>query len=958
MLPKNTTPLLRQRYRTLCQLWLLTPLVLAGQVQPPAPEEKKDEAIELNPFVVNSARDVGYLAGSSLSGSRLATNLKDLAAPSTAFTQEFMQDIGITDTTALSEYMLSANISRGEDGGGQQNSVVTDDAMTMKFRGLPGGRTSINFFPADMRLDTFSLDRIDQSRGPNSILYGIGQPGGIINVSTKQAMLHDIRGQVSVGMRSWNGQRYEIDYNQPLIEEKLGIRVAALNTTRESWRNWEFDDSKRYFATATWQLSPSTRLRVEGETGKVHKGSKRTYTAHDSYTVWRDAGSHISDTANASRGIRSMGTANYTVYDTTSGQLMNWRGKTSSERSLSGEGINIALTDFNLLPRETVVYGPGYGQENDYDRWFVALTHSVGKDFNIELAGFRLDQHFQNYDPIANISVSLNADTSATLPNGAVNPNAGRAYLEAVPQLIEDKKFDDGGRLSASYQLNLGKWGRHNLAAVGQFIRSEIDRTRWWEVIVTNPFNVATPENANNRIAYRTYVDLAGPSKNIVMADWRKINVSGGNVIGSNANFSRNAIQTDWVPTTGTQITRTETTSGTAVLQSALFKERLHTVVGFSADRQEGYYSTLERGPAFGPFTNGAYYSKRATTPVIFEAKNTTFSAVYHVLDWLSLTYNQSQNSSLPMRTAIAATSTGRAPEPLGRSRDIGLKFDLFKKRVYITAAYYETSAEKDLAFSGVLGGDINPIWTSLNQAGVLAANGYTIDQKQLLANVNTFDSSGRGVELELIANLTPQWRLFANYSDNKITRDNLAPEIRSYIAENRAFWEANGKTPFITPSAGVQTVGDYLNVLDALVVSELDLPSGGLIRGQSLRQGNLRTTYQVNSGSLKGISFGGGVRYRGKAVTAYTPTLQPGTGAVTGSAIYRDPQTYLDMSLGYRVSTRLFGRRTTWSLQLNVNNVLDSDDLIPLVQSPVGQIISYRFETPREFILTARLSF
>lgn len=956
----NTIPLHRRHrsfLKTCFGLWLLTPPVFFGQMKAPALEDA-EESIELNPFVVNTSRDVGYLAGSSIAGSRLATNLKDLAAPATAFTEEFMRDVAVTDTTELAEYMLSTAVTRGEDGGGQQNSVVTDDALNLKFRGLPGGKTSINFFPADMRLDTFSVDRADQSRGPNSILYGIGQPGGIINVSTKQAQLRGARGEVVASFRSWDGQRYELDYNQPLIARKLGIRVSALKTDRDSWRNWEHDDSDRYFGTVTWQIGPGTQLRVEGETGKVDKATKRTYTAHDAYTVWRNAGSFISDTANAARGIRSMGTASWVVYDTDSGQLMNWRAKTSSERSLSAEGTNMALTDFSLLPRETVVYGPGYGQTNDYDRWFAALSHAFNRAFTIELAGFRLNQHFNNYDPIANVSLSLNADTSATLPNGQPNPNAGKAYLEAIPQLIEDIKFDDGARLSASYRFDFGKWGRHTLAGVAQFIRSEIDRTRWWQVLVNNPFNVNAPDNANNRVAYRTYVDLNGPSSNIVMADWRRIDVNGMNVVGSNATFSRSAIQTDWTPVTGTQITRTETGTGTAMVQSALFKERLHTVFGYSMDRQEGYYSTLTRGPAFGPFTNGKYFSQRATTPVIFETDNFSFSAVYHLLDWMSLTYSQARNASLPVRTAIAATPTGRAPSPLGRSEDIGLKFDLLDKRLYVTVTYYKTSAEKDLAFAGVLGGDINPIWTSLDNAGVLAANGFSLDQKQLQANVNTYDSAGRGVEFEAIANLTPQWRLFANFSDNKVTRDNLGPEIRDYIAQNRTFWEANGQVPFVTPSAGVATVRDYVRVLDNLVTAELDLPAGGLIRGQSRRQGNIRTSYRVDDGWLKGVTVGGGVRYRGKAVIAYSAVSDPTSGAVSKLAAYRDPETYFDLSLAYRLNANLANRRTNWSFQLNVNNVLNSDNFIPLVLDTGGGIVSYRFETPREFIFTARLGF
>jgi len=44
----------------------------------------REEPIELSPFTVSSTQDRGYQAQSSLGGSRLKTNLKDVAAPTSA----------------------------------------------------------------------------------------------------------------------------------------------------------------------------------------------------------------------------------------------------------------------------------------------------------------------------------------------------------------------------------------------------------------------------------------------------------------------------------------------------------------------------------------------------------------------------------------------------------------------------------------------------------------------------------------------------------------------------------------------------------------------------------------------------------------------------------------------------------------------------------------------------------
>src|SRR5690606_37742917 len=64
----------------------------------------EDETIELTPFNVNADRDVGYVATSSLAGSRLNTELKDTAAAISVLTSEFLSDIGATSLTEALEW--------------------------------------------------------------------------------------------------------------------------------------------------------------------------------------------------------------------------------------------------------------------------------------------------------------------------------------------------------------------------------------------------------------------------------------------------------------------------------------------------------------------------------------------------------------------------------------------------------------------------------------------------------------------------------------------------------------------------------------------------------------------------------------------------------------------------------------------------------------------------------------
>src|SRR5665213_755821 len=78
---------------------------LAAQTVSPAPTRADvttskpssnidDEAIVLSPFEVTARKDTGYQATETLAGTRIRTDLKDVASSIQVVTKEFMQDVG------------------------------------------------------------------------------------------------------------------------------------------------------------------------------------------------------------------------------------------------------------------------------------------------------------------------------------------------------------------------------------------------------------------------------------------------------------------------------------------------------------------------------------------------------------------------------------------------------------------------------------------------------------------------------------------------------------------------------------------------------------------------------------------------------------------------------------------------------------------------------------------------
>ncbi len=85
----------------------LAPLALA-QVAPPASPAAGDP-VTLSPFEVSVGRDSGYVATSSLAGSRLNTELRDTPAAISVFTKELLDDLGVLSTFSALEFALNAS---------------------------------------------------------------------------------------------------------------------------------------------------------------------------------------------------------------------------------------------------------------------------------------------------------------------------------------------------------------------------------------------------------------------------------------------------------------------------------------------------------------------------------------------------------------------------------------------------------------------------------------------------------------------------------------------------------------------------------------------------------------------------------------------------------------------------------------------------------------------------------
>ncbi len=320
--PQTQTPSRRLSLALACSL-ALTPLAWAQTVTTSAaakPDDtrkipveetrkKNDETLELSPFVVSTAKDSGYFAANTLAGSRMNTNLADLGASISVITKQQMEDTASTDINDIFRYEVNTEGSltytpgtqsfRNDGvldvnaGGTQGNAVASlTNAQANRVRGLGSPSSAVNYYPsiASVPFDAYNTQSVEISRGPNSMLFGLGSPAGIANQSTASAQLNRDSAQLSVRTDQYGSFRSSLNFNQGLIADKLAIYGAALYDDRRFEREPSYDKTIRYYGAITFKPFKKTTIKVNAEKFDNDNHRPNTLTPRDYVTQWNLAG--------------------------------------------------------------------------------------------------------------------------------------------------------------------------------------------------------------------------------------------------------------------------------------------------------------------------------------------------------------------------------------------------------------------------------------------------------------------------------------------------------------------------------------------------------------------------------------------------------------------------------------------------------------------------------------------
>lgn len=288
-------------YASAAVLSLALPGTVSAQSAPPSstpPTASDEEIVVLSPFEVTASESTGYVATTTLAGSRINTQLKDVGSAVSVITSEFLRDTGATDNKTLLQYAtatevgsIGGNFIRATSSNQQEENTFTTPNTNTRVRGLSAADNTRNFFMSEIPWDAYNVDRVDMQRGPNSILFGMGSPAGIINSTTKTAQFRNA-GEAEVRFGSNGTNRASLDINQQLVANELAVRVALLRNDERYKQKPAYSLDKRLFATTRWEPkfisneSNKTTIKLNYETGRVRSNNPRAITPLDYITPW------------------------------------------------------------------------------------------------------------------------------------------------------------------------------------------------------------------------------------------------------------------------------------------------------------------------------------------------------------------------------------------------------------------------------------------------------------------------------------------------------------------------------------------------------------------------------------------------------------------------------------------------------------------------------------------------
>lgn len=999
-------------------LSFLVGTALAQSVAPSATSAAsaaEDAALILNPFVVSTDANKGYYASETLSGTQLKSQVRDLANPITILTEEFMRDIGAVNYEEALEFLPSTQAFKGDTSDPESVSSRTGTPFTV--RGFRSSSLTNNFFTSRIKVDNFNTETVTQSRGPNSLLFGLGSVGGGLDATNKLGRFNANSHSLDVRFDSEGSKRVSLDINRIIVPKKLALRFAALSTDQRTPREFQYMRRNSAYLNFTLQPFKGATIHLNAETGRIDELNPRPYQAYDSVSAWLNdprtplqkantidlalVQSGTTAARNAARNLitgvsQGFSTTNYLVYIMNAPQLgvQNWNfksrgseafvnGLAQSQTSISG-ATRVPGVSF---PLATVVSGPSDYFDTTYDKFSASWQQQILEKTFVELAGAYETAEDEDWQPVSRGDYEVFIDNNYYLPaqlavnnpdpTKPLNPYFGTPYVESNATLQNRSTTLKQYRATLTRQFDLSRIEPVKGLDFGKFTAVAFHYYRHLDSYFQQPEELTTNSvlatgvlaDTQNQIRRRYYLTPGQPvSFPAFLPSQARITQTGnpavpGSVFPTVSSAFANRLNPVYAPET--------TKSYAAIGQWELFSRRLILTGGLRRDDLSSKNFVFATDPVTRLFLGkgqGAFAPETKSS-----VTNTNYGAVVKVTKWLDAFANTATNT-------VGAGGTNydvfnrTLPNQEGRGYDLGLRGFFFEDRVILKLNYFNNELTNRISNplrDGAIGVEMarqNGFVERYLEGMVLNGFGSRVAGARRFADypgnglwTDVESDLTEGYEVEATLNPTKQLRVLLNvsYNDSKLnsTYNFTRPWYEQYVKPVRD--DAAIRSVIANPTFNAtRTIGDYITGIERRLNYHEAQVGGARLRGTNWLV-NVVGSYAFDQGPLKGTRVGASARWREAPTIGYPE--RAGTFDVKNAFSGKD-SLVTDAFVSYAWRQRLRGQNTNWTVSLRVRNILDDDEAAPAsaVDNGSGRahILQRIYQTPRTYELSAGLRF
>lgn len=205
---------------------------------------------ELPASVVQATGDSGveaasYTGDESTTASKGMTQIRDEAQTVNTVTAQTLEDYQVKDLNDALRFV--SGISQTNTLGGTKDAVIkrgfgsNDDNSILR----DGIRSAIGH---NLGATT---DHVEVLKGPASLMYGALEPGGVVNVISKQPQFTRSTTLTGSGY-SEGGGTFGVDTTGPLGDTNLAYRLVAERSHEDYWRNYGVDEHTLIAPSIAW----------------------------------------------------------------------------------------------------------------------------------------------------------------------------------------------------------------------------------------------------------------------------------------------------------------------------------------------------------------------------------------------------------------------------------------------------------------------------------------------------------------------------------------------------------------------------------------------------------------------------------------------------------------------------------------------------------------------------------